>query len=95
MRSPGISIRTSGGDTGSGADVTDTVGAVGFALIFHEERTEFFRHRERFSSNFVTHLRAKETYLEESYRLGTWNSVILASFYFEMYKFHDEIPIRI
>jgi hypothetical protein len=22
------------------------------------------------------------------------NSVILASFYFEMYKFHDEIPIR-
>jgi hypothetical protein len=27
-------------------------------------------------------------------RLGTWNSVILASFYFEMYKFHDEIPIR-
>jgi hypothetical protein len=23
-----------------------------------------------------------------------WNSVILASFYFEMYKFHDEIAIR-
>jgi hypothetical protein len=27
-------------------------------------------------------------------RLGTWKSVILASYYFEMYKFHDEIPIR-
>jgi ribosomal protein S26 len=41
-----------------------------------------------------SHLRAKKTYLEESWRLGTSNSVILASFYFEMCKFHDEIPIR-
>jgi hypothetical protein len=39
-------------------------------------------------------LRAKKRYLEESQRLGTSNSVILASVYFKMYKFHDEIPIR-
>jgi hypothetical protein len=31
----GVRVSVSGGDTGSGADVTDTVGAVGFALIFH------------------------------------------------------------
>jgi hypothetical protein len=37
---------------------------------------------------------SEKTYLKESWCLGTWNSVILASFYFEMYKFHDEIPIR-
>jgi hypothetical protein len=29
-----------------------------------------------------------------SYTNFFWNSVVLASFYFEMYKFHDEIPIR-
>jgi hypothetical protein len=35
-----------------------------------------------------------KTYLKESYRLRTSNSVVLASFYSEMFKFHDEIPIR-
>jgi hypothetical protein len=50
-------MSASGGGTGSGADMMDTAGAVGFALIFVPrpgERTEFFRHRERFSRNVVT-----------------------------------------
>jgi hypothetical protein len=46
------------------------------------------------SKTLTLEFASEKTYLEEGWRLGTWNSVILASFYFEMYKFHDEIPIR-
>jgi hypothetical protein len=53
----GVRVLSAGRNTGSGADSVDTV--VGSRLRANflarlGERTEFFRHRERFLSNFVT-----------------------------------------